>query len=246
MKKVTVTVLGLLTLGIVISLAGCTKKPTVAANPHVPGANCAACHTEEHKRWANTLHAADAAAVLLNKEHNTAEQLTDECITCHSPFQVAKFHVGDFVQPLDKKGPWKLVSANAARWQAITCTTCHDPTSKAPGMLAFFDPAKGAYVGVKDSVELCEKCHQAGTDDSRDLKGSVHQGLQCAACHIQKATAMSMDPKASCVTCHPEVNLKHPDVTKLDTTFKAAESKNNIHFVSCSACHPGGIPGKKT
>ncbi len=245
MRKIAVFFL--LTCGILLALVGCTKKtPTVAANPHVRGADCASCHIEEHKRWANTLHAASTSAVLLNEEHNKAELLIDECITCHAPFQVAKFHVGDFVQPLDQKGPWKLVDANTGKWQAITCTACHDPTSKSSAMLAFYDPAKGVYAPVKDSVELCEKCHQPGTDDSRDLKGSVHEGLQCAACHVQKTTAMSMDPKGSCTTCHPAANPKHPDVATLDTTLKSADSKNNIHFVSCATCHPKGIPGKKT
>jgi Doubled CXXCH motif (Paired_CXXCH_1) len=218
--------------------------PTVTPtpNPHVAGANCVACHTEEHKRWATTLHAADPAAVLTNQEHNTAELLTDECITCHAPFQAAEFHVGDFVQPVDQKGPWKVVDKNLAAWQAIKCETCHDPTSSAPQKLAFYDPAKQAYVPVKDSTELCEKCHQPGTDDSRDLKGSVHEGLQCATCHFQKGTEMSLDPKGSCPQCHPGVNPKHPDVTTLDTTLKSADSKNDIHFLTCKTCHPNGTP----
>lgn len=218
--------------------------PTVAPtkDPHVVGADCASCHTAEHKRWANTLHAASPTDVLLNEEHNKSELLVDECITCHSPFQAAKFHVGDFVQPLDQKGPWKLDDSNVKQWQAITCTVCHDPTSKAPNRLAFYDGVKQAYVQVKDVTELCEKCHQAGTDDSRDLKGSVHEGLQCVACHFQKGTEMSMDPKQSCATCHPAVNPKHPDVTKLDTTYLSADSKNNIHFVTCATCHPNGTP----
>jgi hypothetical protein len=150
------------------------------------------------------------------------------------------------VQPLDQKGPWKLVDANAGKWQAITCTACHDPTSKAPAMLAFYNPEKRAYTAVKDSVELCEKCHQAGTDDSRDLKGSVHEGIQCASCHVQKATAMSMDPKGSCATCHPAANPKHPDVRTLDTTYGSPDSQNNIHFLNCTTCHPQGTPGEKT
>lgn len=214
----------------------------VTANPHVAGADCVSCHKEEHKRWSTTLHSADPAAVLTNEEHNKAELLMDECITCHAPYQAAKFHVGDFVQPVDQKGPWKVVDANAKTWQAITCTTCHDPTSTAPKKLAFYDAATQKYVAVKDSTELCEKCHQAGTDDSRDLKDSVHQGLQCAACHFQKGTEMSLDPKQSCTTCHPAANPKHPDVTKLDTTYLSADSKNNLHFVSCAACHPSGTP----
>jgi hypothetical protein len=215
---------------------------TPTPNPHIAGADCKSCHTEEHKRWTTTLHAASAADVLTNVEHNTTELLTDECITCHAPFQAAKFKIGDFVQPVDQKGPWKVVDKNASAWQAIQCEVCHDPTSQAPRKLAFYDSEKQAYVAVKDSTELCEKCHQPGTDDSRDLAGSVHEGLQCATCHFQKGTEMSLDPKESCKQCHPAVNPKHPDVTKLDTTFANADSKNDIHFVSCKTCHPQGTP----
>jgi hypothetical protein len=183
--------------------------------------------------------------VLLNEEHDKEELLTDECVTCHAPFQVAQFHIGDFVQPLDQIGPWHVVEANLPAWQAIKCEVCHDPASDAPHKLAFYDGTQQVYAPVKDSTELCEKCHQPGTDDSRDLQGSVHQGLQCAACHFQKGTEMSLDPHQSCAQCHPGVNPKHPDVTQLDTTYKSADSPNDIHFVACGACHPQGTPTPK-
>jgi hypothetical protein len=35
------------------------------------------------------------------------------------------------------------------------------------------------------------------------------------------------------------------DVEKMDTTFRAAESKHNIHWVQCTDCHPKGVPKKK-
>jgi hypothetical protein len=219
-----------------------TVAPSATADPHVAGADCSACHTEQHKRWALTLHAAAPQDVLLNQEHNKSELLVDECITCHAPFQAATFKVGDFVQPLDQKGPWKLVDANVKNWQAIKCETCHDPTSHAPLKLAFYDGTAKAYVPVKNSTELCGKCHQPGTDDSRDLKGSVHEGLQCAQCHFQKGGEMSLDTSGACATCHPTVNPKHPDVMGLDTTAKSADSKNNIHFLTCATCHPNGTP----
>ena len=215
---------------------------TATPNPHVAGADCKSCHGEEHKRWALTLHAADPKAVLLNEEHNKSELLTDECISCHAPFQAASFKIADFVQPVNQMGPWKLVDANVKAWQAIKCEVCHDPTSTAPKKLAFYDGTKKAYVPVKDTTELCEKCHQPGTDDSRDLKGSVHQGLQCATCHFVKGTEMSLDPKQACAQCHPKVNPKHPDVMQLDTTAKSGDSKNNIHFIQCAMCHPKGTP----
>jgi hypothetical protein len=214
---------------------------TPTSNPHVAGADCKKCHTEEHKRWSNTLHAADAAAVLTNTEHNAAELLTDECITCHAPFQAGKLKIGDLVQPVDQKGPWAVVSANTPKWEAIKCEVCHDPTSTAPNRLAFFDQAKQAYLPVKDATELCSQCHQPGTDDSRDLKGSVHEGLQCVACHFQKGSQMSLDTTGSCAACHPKVNPKHPDVTTLDMSVFNQAGKN-FHFATCADCHPNGVP----
>jgi hypothetical protein len=217
-----------------------TLTPT--SNPHVIGSDCSACHTEEHKSWSMTLHSAGPAAVLMDQEHNQTELLTEECLTCHAPFQTGKYKIGDFVQPVDQQGPWHIVEGNAKSWQAITCTTCHDPTSNAPHKLAFFDSAKATYTTVKDTTELCEKCHQPDTDDSRNLKGSVHEGLECARCHFVPGSNMSLDPKQACAQCHPAINPKHPDVTKLDTTYLSTGSQNNIHFVSCASCHPKGIP----
>jgi hypothetical protein len=224
--------------------AGADTGPTSTGDPHVAGADCPSCHSQEHERWANTLHAADASAVLLNSDHNTAELLTDECINCHSPFQAGTFKVSDFVQPVDQVGPWHTVNANAPQWQGIRCEVCHDPTSQAPKKLAFHDPATQTYVAVSDSTELCEKCHQPGTDDSRDLKGSVHEGLQCATCHFVTGTEMSLDPHEACVQCHPQARPAHPDVRTLDTTYLSKDSQNDIHFITCATCHPGGPPGQ--
>jgi hypothetical protein len=178
----------------------------------------------------------------LNEDHNQEELLVDECIQCHAPFQAATFHVGDFVQPVDQVGPWQVVDKNVFVWQAIKCETCHDPTSTVPKMLAFYNPVTQAYEPVQSTTGLCEKCHQPGTDDSRNLTGSVHEGLQCASCHFQKGTEMSLDPKQACQQCHPTVNPNHPDVITLDTTYLEPGSPNDIHFISCVTCHPNGTP----
>jgi hypothetical protein len=176
-RKSIVVVLFILVL-LLISALGCQKKPTKVKPNHVRGANCEPCHGKEHKVWATTLHAASPTDVLLNEEHNKAELLTDECITCHAPFQATKLTIGDLVQPIDQVGPWSINKKKAQQWQAIKCETCHDPTLKTKFKLAFFDGTKQSYVKVSNTTDLCEKCHQAGTDDSRDLKGSVHEGLQ--------------------------------------------------------------------
>jgi hypothetical protein len=226
------------------STGGVATSTAKAPYKHVRDANCADCHKAEHAVWATSLHAAAPSDVLLNVEHNKAELLVDECIKCHAPFQVATLKIGDIVQPLNQKGPWKLVDAGATQWQAIRCEVCHDVTLDTQFKLAFYDGTKGSYVAVSSTTDLCEKCHVAGTDDSRDLKGSVHQGLQCVACHLR--TGMNIDPHDSCSTCHPAAGPKgHPDVTTLDTTFKDPKSKFNIHFVKCTDCHTKGIPPVK-
>ena len=192
----------------------------------------------ESVHWSRSLHAASPTAVLLNQAHNTHELLTDECLLCHSPFQAATRHVGDFVQPVDQTGPWHVVVENASAWRASTCEVCHNPASTASNMLAFWDGQAQSYVTVKDATELCQKCHQPGTDDSRDLAGSVHEGKQCTDCHMAPGSGMNIDPYDSCTRCHPGVDPRgHPDVRTLDTTYKRRDSQNNIHFLTCTTCH---------
>jgi hypothetical protein len=114
---------------------------------HGPGAVCATCHTNEARLWSSSadLHAAPAAAVLTNPDHNTAEQLVDECLQCHSMFQ-RPLGVAAFVTPIDQtgvapfdsitgQGTWNLLPA-ASQWRATKCEVCHDPSSTAPAKLA--------------------------------------------------------------------------------------------------------------
>lgn len=202
---------------------------------HATGVPCAPCHQMEAVRWSGTLHAASAKDVLLNKEHNTAEQLTSECIGCHAPFQAHDTTIADLVGPLNQKGPWTLRVA-AVKWQAIKCEACHRPESLRPGKLSFYDAAKGRYTPVANVTTLCEKCHQVGTEDSRDLAGSVHQGLECTACHLRGG--MNMSPKEACKTCHPKVDpWGHPSVATLDTSYRSDKSPHYIHQVTCRSCH---------
>lgn len=90
---------------------------------------------------------------------------------------------------------------------------------------------------------LCSQCHAAdatqevGSGDDRTCVG-VHEGLSCAACH-EKHT---QDARSSCAQCHPRLSNCGLDVTQMDTTFKSAASRNNIHRVRCADCHPRGVP----
>jgi hypothetical protein len=93
---------------------------------------------------------------------------------------------------------------------------------------------------------LCIQCHSpnafnmAGTNDDHTPRG-VHEGISCLACHDSHSNSAI----ASCKNCHPAISNCKLDVEKMNTTYKDQESKNNIHFVSCTDCHTGGRPAKR-
>jgi nitrate/TMAO reductase-like tetraheme cytochrome c subunit len=95
-------------------------------------------------------------------------------------------------------------------------------------------------VKVSDDILMrnCIQCHspnayhQAGTADDRTPRG-VHEGLSCIVCH----ETHSNDASKSCLNCHPAISNCKLDVTKMNTTFRDAESPNNIHWVACTDCH---------
>jgi hypothetical protein len=81
---------------------------------------------------------------------------------------------------------------------------------------------------------------QVGAGDNRTGLG-IHEGISCLACHQQHG----QKTRASCATCHPRLSNCGLDVEKMDTTFRSAESKHNIHWAKCGDCHVKGVPKKR-
>jgi hypothetical protein len=101
-------------------------------------------------------------------------------------------------------------------------------------------------ISLDPNQGLCIECHSpnafnmAGTDDDRTPRG-VHEGIGCLACHDPHSNSAI----ASCKNCHPAISNCKIDVEKMNTTYKAKSSKNNIHFVACIDCHTKGRPVKQ-
>jgi hypothetical protein len=119
----------------------------------------------------------------------------------------------------------------------------HYPAELLP-LPAMLDGARPVGVSPDPRQALCYQCHapdftlQAGSGDDRTCIG-VHEGLSCLACH----SGHDQDPRASCAQCHPRMSNCGLDVERMDTTFRSAASRHNIHFVKCADCHPdGAIP----
>lgn len=220
---------------------------------------CRKCHPQSFADWQHSRHAATYSRIFLTPEHNQVEQLAPDCLRCHGMFYQG--HIDDLVSPLSTTGPWALKEPGKASQPAIPCLACHQVHAPAAGFHSaelyvrreqtHFPadrlPTAPIFQGdrlVKASTDsrqrLCTQCHapnafrQAGSADDRTPTG-VHEGLSCLDCH----SSHSNSAKASCATCHPANSHCGLDVEKMDTSFKSADSKHNIHSVSCSDCHFG-------
>jgi hypothetical protein len=113
-------------------------------------------------------------------------------------------------------------------------------------MPAMLDGDRAVRMSTDPRQALCYQCHaptstlQVASGDDRTAAG-VHEGISCLACHAQHG----QKTRASCATCHPKMSNCGLDVEQMDTTFKSASSKHNVHWVKCPDCHPAGVPKKK-
>ncbi|MDE3088740.1 MAG: hypothetical protein KGJ80_05085 [Chloroflexota bacterium] len=102
---------------------------------------CQGCHPQEWNAWSRSGHAMTLSAQLLNSSHNSEELLDQTCVKCHSP-ELGTVKISDLVQPIDQKGPWKLVGqyANLGDLPSIPCLACHQAHAvKQPGLLPGMD-----------------------------------------------------------------------------------------------------------
>ena len=202
---------------------------------------CAACHRQEHADWQSGPHGTPYAAIFINPEHNSAQQLMDDCLRCHA----MHFEGGirDLVTPLDRKGPWTFVTEEYAGLPAVPCLACHlvhrtgqpfavrsaravltGPEQEiARPSLALYDRRALEHVGL-ERLPL-----PAMQDAGRAVVMSPdrRQAL-CYQCHAPRAgnqvfsgddrTPVGVHEGLSCLACH----AKHGQTTR----------------ASCSGCHP--------
>lgn len=225
---------------------------------------CKSCHSRTFADWQTSRHSVTYSQIFLNPAHNQVEPLGSDCLRCHGMFYGG--NIEDLVTATSTHGPWTLKDVSKSDQAAIPCLACHkihEPAASSAAQLyvrreqAHFSstilPATPIWQGdraVKVSSDprqrLCVQCHapsafrQLGSSDDRTPAG-VHEGLSCIDCH----QSHSASAKASCGTCHPGSSHCGIDVEKMDTTFRAASSKHNIHFVACGDCHNGQRPARK-
>ena len=221
---------------------------------HTAGSDCGGCHAGVYTDWASVLtsvdkHAATAADVLLNVEHDSSELLVDACLNCHSMFQrVAGMTIDQLVTPIDTvvalgnvapEGTWTLLPG-ASAWQATRCEVCHDVTSTTKGKLAKFgaildqDPAFGVttYFAAADLPQPSQSVFDPSADSYVDTPYASLTSTAVAATKI-------------CYTCHdPADQGGDPDaiVGGHDYGPQGGDSRAFVtashRGLGCTDCHP--------
>ena len=124
-------------------------------------------------------------------------------------------------------------------------TQRHIPVSELP-LPVMLEGGRAVKMSTDSRQALCYQCHAAeasrevASGDDRTAIG-VHEGISCLSCHLKHG----QKTRASCAECHPKMSNCGLDVEKMDTTFRSADSKHNVHWVKCIDCHPKGVPKKK-
>ena len=193
------------------------------------------------RSWESGPHSAGFARIFLDKKHNTANMLMDDCLRCHGMYYEGG--IGDLVQPVSRTGPWRLAQPGLANMPSMPCATCHqvhrqgEPMQKSgvegsrPGptqevarpSLALFDRRTQLYIPVAELPMPAMKESERAVKMSKDQRQAL-----CYQCHAPIATmqvgsgddrtGLGVHEGISCLACHDQ----HGEKTR----------------ASCATCHP--------
>jgi len=172
-----------------------------------------------------------------------AEQPTLPCLACHQLHREGSPLVRPLIKPANPGPSQERSRPSLAIFDRRELDYVAVERLPLPAM---HDGKRPIHVSPDIRQALCYQCHaplatmKAGSGDDHTAMG-VHEGLSCFACH----QGHGQTTRASCSTCHPQLSNCGLNVETMDTTFKAAKSPHNVHFVKCIDCHTKGVPNKK-
>ncbi len=165
------------------------------------------------------------------------------CLACHEMHREGEPLRGAWKRGTNKPSAEEINRPSLAHFDRRSMMHVAARDLAIPAML---DGSRAVRMSPDTRQALCYQCHapvatrQVGSGDDRTGMG-VHEGISCLACHQKHGQGT----RASCATCHPRLSNCGLDVEKMDTTYKSASSKHNVHFVKCEDCHTKGVPKRK-
>ncbi len=174
---------------------------------------CSQCHTDKsHYKLANCLrcHTNPHTPKIIKLANN----ITDECLTCHTQ-QIAKL----------RQVP--------SKHSKLACSFCHNVHGKKPLCTQCHKPHSADITATE-----CKKCHDAHMPTAVYMTPDTPNKM-CAACHkrpyelLSKSEAKHKD--VLCVTCHKDKHKFIPACTSCHGVPHPASMM--ARFTKCGECH---------
>jgi hypothetical protein len=204
----------------------------------MPGmtASCKSCHQHEYAVWHAGPHSATYAQIFSDPVHNSKRMLMDDCLRCHGSYFNGS--IRDLVQPINTKGPWRVVPSGLADQATMPCVTCHQVHSEG---------AQESRPSSRISVAGTPVPNSLAFYDRREAQHFSAASLSIPRLHDgARSVNVSQDPRqALCYQCHaprePETgsfaatNSWGPQVGSGDD-----RTPKGVHEgLSCISCHNG-------
>lgn len=199
---------------------------------------CQSCHRQEFAQWHASGHSATYRRIFANADHNQRRLLNDDCLRCHGMHFPDS--IGDVVQPVSTKGPWKLMDASLANAPAIPCLACHAMHREGPPLKEVEQRIGRTEERSRPSLGLFDRRSRTNIPAGILPLPAVFDGA--------RTVRLSPDPRqALCYQCHAPLSTAQAgsgdDRTPLGvheglSCFACHQQHTQNTRQSCANCHP--------
>jgi predicted CXXCH cytochrome family protein len=202
----------------------------------VEAGNCAQCHPQQTKEWAETGH-----AIIFKRELNggadpATSHYSEGCIRCHTTgynlgaknggFADLQAQTGwkfpDLKDIQTGQGQWEAVPEKLAAMANIQCEDCHGPAKD--------HVLNGAKMSTSLDEGVCNACHNGG---GHHIKGNEFVNAGHSDKTAQAWTYPVGPSRQDCVRCHSGAGY----ASFLANPKEPASWDNSMQTASCSSCH---------
>jgi len=199
-------------------------------------ANCQGCHQHEYAAWHAGPHSATYSQIFTDAKQNSSQHLMNDCLRCHGMYYDGS--IRELVQPLDTRGPWKLVRADLAGEPTIPCQACHQVHREGSPLARPEKRMSVAGQPVRETLAFFDR----------------REGLHFAAASLAipelhdggRKVTVSQDPRAAiCYECHAPRQPEPGTPAALNDWGRQVGSGDDrtpmgVHEgLSCISCHNG-------
>ena len=198
--------------------------------------SCQKCHEHEYANWHAGPHSATYSQIFADPAHNSKRILMDDCLRCHGMYFNGS--IREVVEPLNMKGPWRVIRSRFADQPAMPCMTCHQMHREGAQETKPASRISVAGAAVPDSLAFYDRRETLHFTAATLTIPQLQDGA--------RVVRVSQDPRqALCYQCHAPREPEAGSVAATNAWGPQVGSGDDrtpigVHEgISCVACHDG-------